>query len=41
MTDRERWRPPWPVQFALLCAALAGAVLALTAAAHLIIGGPW
>lgn len=41
MNGRVRWRPPWPVQFVLLCAALAVAGLVVTAAAHLIVGGPW
>lgn len=41
VTGRKRWRPPWPVQLAVLFAAMAAAGLAITAAAHLILGGPW
>lgn len=39
--SRKRWRPPWPVQLAGLCAALAFAGLAVAAVTHLIVGGAW
>ena len=41
MTGRKRWRPPWPVQLLGTLAATVAAGLAVTAAAHLILGGPW
>lgn len=40
MTGR-RWRPPWPVQLVGTLVALAVAALAVTAVAHLMLGGAW
>lgn len=41
MTGRKRRRPPWPVQLLGVLAATVAAGLVITAAAHLILGGPW
>lgn|GEM_PF-3789356 len=41
MTRRKRRRPPWPFQLLGTAGALVVAALAVTAVAHLLIGGPW
>jgi 4'-phosphopantetheinyl transferase EntD len=41
VTRRTRRRPPWPVQLLGTLGAMAGAALAVTAMAHLLIGGAW